>query len=62
MNEVGDMERILREELFSQLTLVEVIDKQTDGTVQSIRTTRETSGRACKTCQIMSEFRIVAFH
>ncbi|MBI3340104.1 MAG: hypothetical protein HY022_08235 [Chloroflexi bacterium] len=34
------MKRVFRELLFSQLTLVEVIDKQTDSTLQGIRTTR----------------------
>ena len=39
VNEIGDVKRVFRELLFSQLPLVEVIDKQTDGTLQGIRTT-----------------------
>ena len=62
MNKVSDMEGILWEEVFSQLTLVEVKDKQTDGTVQCIRTARKATGRASKTSQIMPEFGIISFY
>lgn len=62
MNEISDMERIFWELLFSQLTLVEVVDEQTNGTVQSIRTTRKATGRTSQASQIVSEFCVVAFH
>ena len=61
MNEVGDMEGVLRELVFSQLALVEIIDEQTNCAMEGIRTTGETSGRTCKSRQIVSEFGIVAF-
>ena len=47
VNEISDVKGVFGELVFSQLALVEVIDKQTNGTVERIRTTRETFGRTC---------------
>ena len=39
VNEVSNMESVFGEALFSQLALVEIVDEQTNCTVESIRTT-----------------------
>lgn len=62
VNKIDDVKSVFWELMFSQLALVEVINKQTNGTVQSIRTTWKTSRRTSEPRQIMSKFSIVAFN
>lgn len=61
MNEVGKVEGVFGELVFSQLALVEIIDKQTDSAMKSVGARRETSGRTCQTSYIVPKFSIVAF-
>lgn len=60
-NEVYDVKRILRILAASELTLVVVVNEQTDGAIQNIRTTRETAGCSCQAGEIMTEFCIICF-
>jgi hypothetical protein len=48
VNEVGDVKWIFRELVFSQLAMIEVIDKQTNSTGQSIWTTWKAARRTSK--------------
>ena len=52
--EVDDMSLVVWETLFVKLSAVEAEDKQTQGTFQGIGTTRETTGFASQTCQVVT--------
>jgi hypothetical protein len=52
---------VSRETLFIKLATVEAVDKQTQGTHQRIRTTRETARRSCQTRQVMAQLGVVSF-
>ena len=61
-DEVHNMGSIIWKMLFMKLSAVETIDKQTQGTFQSIGTTRKTSRFASQPCQVVTEFSIVRFN
>jgi hypothetical protein len=50
-----------RIKLLIELSSVEAIDKQTQGTFKSMGTARETPRRSCQACQIVAQFSIVSF-
>lgn len=53
---------ISREALFIELSTVEAVNKQTQGTGKRIRTTRETARGSCQACQIMPQLSVVSFN
>ena len=51
-----------RVQLLIELSPVVAVDKQTQGTLQCIRTTRETARRSCQTGQVVAQLGVVSFH
>lgn len=62
VDEIFDMGRIGREELFMKLAAIEAIDEQTQGAGQRIRTARKTTRRSSQAGQVMPQFGVVGFH
>jgi hypothetical protein len=61
-NEILNMGWISRVPLFIELPPVVAVDKQTQGTFQGMRATREASRRSCQTCQVVPQLGVVSFH
>lgn len=53
---------VSREPLLIELSAVEAVNKQAQGTFKRMRTTRETSRDSCQGCQIVAQFSVVSFN
>ena len=56
------MSWIGRIKLLIELASVVAVDKQAQGTIKRMGTTRETARRSCQTRQVVAQFGVVTFH
>ena len=62
LDELVDMSRVIGKALLMQLTLVETVHEELQGSFQRFRTTREAARTSSQASQVMAQFGIIRFN